>query len=238
MILIVCPFTREAQLDHVLGCWRRQTYQAALLLVGRERAAWADRAREAGAYVLVGHETIGSARSAGQDVARYLGAQWVVQWDDDNHYGPDYVRRIAAAAGPNVDVISYGLGFVRMGGELWWFPSGVPFFPGHSTAVRASVAPDFPPVSRGEDVAWSRAFAPPPERVRWLTPWGLVYNREGTGHAYDADDAEFLRTFQPGVRLGKEPDSFVDTPRELPSAPHVFATDDAVFASLERRLSP
>ena len=118
MTLIVCPFGRPERLEHVLGLWRRQTYQVDLLLVGRESGPWEEAARADGALTLTGRETIGEARTAGLHFARDLGADWVIQWDDDNYYGPRYVERILTAALPGVDLVCLGLGFVRIGRDF------------------------------------------------------------------------------------------------------------------------
>lgn len=220
-VLICCPLGRPQNRDRVLEMFRRQTLSSALRLVCKDDAP-----------------TIGEARNWGLRFARDTRIEWVVQWDDDNYYGPRYVERIMETVSlmPDLDVVSMGLGFVRDGSELWHFPKGVGFYPGHSTAVRVAAAHQFEHVSLGEDVRWSEVAAARGLRGAFVEPWGLVYDRTGDDHAYDADRTEFLRSFGPTVPLGRQPDSFVDTPHELPKGPLVSAKDDAVFGMLERKL--
>lgn len=219
--LICCPLGREENRDRVIAMRESQTILCDILFVTKKDAP-----------------TIGEARNHGIRHARIYGYEWVIQWDDDNYYGPEYVARILAplSSRPSLSAITMGLGFVRNGPELWYFPKGAGFLPGHSTAVRAGSAHMFEHVSRGEDVQWSEVAILRCLRVATVDPWGLVYDRTGDGHAYDADATEFLRSFGPAVPLGRQPDSYVDTPKELPSAPLVRARDEAVFAMMERKL--
>jgi len=235
-MLIVVPFNRPHRLDHVLSMWQRQTCRTELLLVANKLGDWAEKAADAGAHVLVGQASIGGAKNAGLDYARRQGAEWAVFWDDDNYYGSMYAREIQRAITPEVDVISQGIGFVRWDQDLYCFETPLKFCPGHCTAVRTSIAPEFPEVNLAEDVAWSRAL-PKEARVVHLPPWHSVYERTGEGHAYDASKAEFMRSFGPARQIGPVPDSFVDRPCDL--SPYQFFTvpDEAVFQSLERRLA-
>lgn len=182
--------------------------------------------------------TIGHARNMGIYYARKVNAEWIVQWDDDNYYGPGYVRGlIDHGEKADLEVVSAGLGFVRDGEELWHFPSAVGFYPGHSTAVRARSAHLFHPISLGEDVQWSLDA-----KRRWLRggfvePWGLVYDRTGDGHAYNACNTEFLRSFGPAIPLGKRRNEFVDMRVPLPTGPLVRASNEAVFRMIEKEIN-
>jgi hypothetical protein len=232
--VIVCPFNRPSRIDRLLAMWQKQVSQAPLVLVANKRGTWAQPAEEAGAVVLVGPPSIGGAKNKGLEYARKVGAEWTIFIDDDNYYGSFYVREIRRAATAEVDVVSLGIAFVRWGQDLYCFETPLKFCPGHCTAVRTCLAPNFPEVNFAEDIAWSKAL-PPDARTVHLPPWHAIYERTGEGHAYDASQAEFMRSFGPARQIGTVPDSFVDRPCDL-SSYSFTVSDEAVFQSLERRL--
>lgn len=224
-MIVIVPTSRAERIGDVLAQFAAQTYSHAELCVcpapGMARPAYFP-----GAW-LAGTSSIGAARNLGLAYARNRGHDWAVFWDDDNYYGPDYLAEIAREHA-DADVLSKGIAFVSHPSGLWLYASRLRFFPGHSTAVRVSEAADFPNQSGEEDMVWSRAMlACEGLRVKHLSPWGLVYNRAGSGHAYDASEVEFLRAHGPARPC--PPSLCVDLP-----AP-VVASDEAMFQALARR---
>ena len=217
-MMIVCPFGRPERIDAVLGQWSAQSLPASLALVGSAPGAWSEQAEEAGAAVEYA-DTIGEKRNLGLDVARERGEEWVTFWDDDDYHGPGQIEMIDRLTGES-DVVTAGIGFVRHAAGLYLYNSRAPeYFNGHSTAVRVSKAPRFPARSFGEEEAWSRDLRQAGARATLAPPWHLVYYRTGTGHAYPASDAVFMHVHGPAIRIGDEPDSFVDTPRAIDGKP-------------------
>lgn len=217
-MIIVCPFSRLERLEVVLEQWRSQTTRARLLLVGSEPGDWSQLAEQSGALVEYA-DTTGDKRNLGLDVARELGEEWAVFWDDDDYHGPGQLAAIEALM-PDSDVITAGIGFVRHAAGLYLYNSRAPsYFNGHSTAVRVSAAPRFPSRSFGEEEAWSRDLLASGARAALAPPWHLVYYRTGTGHAYPASDAVFMHVHGPAIRVGDVPDSFVDTPCVIEGKP-------------------
>jgi glycosyltransferase involved in cell wall biosynthesis len=231
--LIVCPFNRPHNLERVLNHWKRQLVSVPLVLVASQLGDWAARAEQAGATVLLGPPSIGGAKNVGLEHARAVGAEWVTFIDDDNYFGPMYLREVQRNAVEGVDVITQGIAFVRFGEDLWLFSAPLTFCAGHCTSVRVAIAPAFPEVSLGEDVGWSRELGS--ARVLHLGPWHSVYDRTGDGHAYDAPFAEFMRAFGPARYIGAVGDDFVDLPRSTSRFPIQTVSDEEVFEALEKR---
>lgn len=214
--MIVVPLGRPERENDVMAMWRAQTRRSELLLVR-------------------GTGSAGARRNEGLATARERGVEWVVFWDDDNYYGPRYLEDFERAA-PEADVISRGLGFVRNGPALWDFSARkLGFFPGHSTAVRVSIALDMPDCTGGEEIPWSRSLVALGARVTWLPPTCLVYDRSAGDHGYDSTWPEFLMAFGPGVNLGEQPDAYADEPGGEVGTVET-ATEDAIFRSLEARM--
>jgi len=234
-MLIVVPFNRPERLEHVLKIWRHQYTKAPLVLVANERGAWASRAEETGAVVLVGTPSIGGAKNRGLEHARSVGADWVLFLDDDNYWGPMLVREFVREATDDVEVMSQGIGFVRFDDGLYLFSTPLGFCPGHCTAVRTSLGVYFPELNLGEDVAWTKSL-PPNTRVRHLGPWHAIYNRTGIDHAYKVGKVEFLASFGDALEIGDVADDFVDLPRDVSklNLRRHTANDDEIFASLAR----
>lgn len=216
-MIVIVPTIRPEREQTVLAHWHAQTVPHTLLL-------------------LRGPGSAGLKRNKGLEVARTAGEEWAVFADDDNYYGPHYLEDFVEHM-PRADVISRGLGFVRNGPELWDFSDRrLGFFPGHSTAVRVAIAPDFPDATGGEEIPWSREItAAGLARVVWLRPDCLVYDRSPRPHAYDSTWPEFLRAFGPGVNLGAQPDTYADNPGGV-AGELAAASDEAIFQSLEARL--
>ncbi len=232
-MIVIVPTTRPLQALSVLTQWRAQTYTAAELCFC---PAPGMRLKCEGATVLRGTSTIGAARNAGLDYARAQGHEWAVFWDDDNYHGPDYLAEVAREMSGPWDVLSKGLAFVRHDSGLWKYECPLGFYPGHSTSVRVAAAERFPEWSLSEDVRWSQFMRAAGARAKHLPPWGLVYDRTSPwGHAYDAEEAEFLQAHGPARFVSASaPDTIVDTPRAVLAEP-TYARAEAVFESLERR---
>lgn len=218
-MMIVCPFKRADRIDAVLGQWRGQTLASSLVLIGSKHGSWCELADDAGATVEFA-DTIGDARNVGLDTARAVGEEWAVFWDDDDYHGPGQLEMIDRLSAHS-DVITAGIGFVRHAAGLYLYNSRAPeYFYGHSSAARVSVAPRFPSRSFGEEEAWSRDLIRAGARATLAPPWHLIYSRLGMGHAYPASDAIFMHVHGPAIRIGDEPDSFVDTPRVIDGVPY------------------
>jgi hypothetical protein len=232
---VIVPLGRPERLEHVLALWRAQTVRVPLVVAGKQAGPWVQRALDAGAGVVTNCLTIGDARNAGMLELDRFGEEWAIQWDDDNHYGPgnveDFMRHTRDA-----DVLTRGIGFVRWGAELFWFDRFPSYFPGHSTAVRLSIAPRFPRVSLGEELQWSRELELRGARVKRLGPWHMVYDRTRADHACRLGRIEMLEAYGGALPLGEQSDKFVETPRELElELERVVATEAQVFGVLERR---
>ncbi len=216
-MMVIIPFSRPHRERVVLEQWHAQTIPHTLL-------------------ILRGQGSAGAKRNLGMQIARDCGEEWVVFADDDNYYGPRYLEDFARVA-PTCDVATRGMGFVRSPEGLWEFPRPG-FFPGHSTGVRLSIAPDMPDATGGEEVGWSRKLRAAGARVAWLPPWGLVYDRTPRDHGYDASWAEFLRAAGPARGPFDVPDVDVNTPavwKRIETTPQVTASDESIFQSLEAR---
>jgi hypothetical protein len=235
-MIVLLPTNRPERLGHVLTQWRAQTYTRAELVVCPSPGMVRPADLPDGVAWLAGVGNIGDARNLGLAYARMRGHEWAVFWDDDNHYGADYLAEVARNQS-GVDVLSKGIAFVRHDSGLWKYERPLTFCPGHATATRVSAAADFPPWSLSEDVEWTRRMRARGAVVAQLPPWGLVYYRTGTGHAYDASEVEFLRAHGPARSLGDLPDAFADQPPAEPYSwpTQIAAQDGAVFLSLERR---
>lgn len=233
-MIIIVPISRPLQVMHVMTQWLSQTYSRAELCFCPAPGVL-DNPRIRGVTVLPPTSTIGDARNTGLAYAKAQGHEWAVFWDDDNYYGPGYIAEIAREQ-TDFEILSKGLAFVRHDSGLWLYSSRLGFFPGHSTAVRVSVAATFPSQSLAEDVEWSKRMLANGSRAKHLPPWSLVYTRTNPwGHAYDADETEFLRAHGPARFVSADaPDSIVDSPFLCESALE-YAKNENVFQSLERR---
>jgi hypothetical protein len=230
-ILVIVPIARPANADSVAKGFSNQTYKGAELAFAPSPGLRLDTPH----IVLPPTDNIGDARNVGLGFARVCGYDWAVFWDDDNYHGPDYLAEVVRHIEPGIDVLSKGIAFVRKDSGLWLYHSPLKFFPGHSTSVRVDAAESYPPWSLSEDVEWSKRMLAKGAKARHLPPWGLVYDRRGPeGHAYKADETEFLRGHGPAEHLGNTPNEYVNSPKVV-KAPTLSASDEAVFLSLERR---
>ncbi len=225
--LVVVPIARAENAERMIHAWAYQSRVSVLMFAPAPGVEIASSLRPT--------RTIGEARNAGIEYARRQGFEVVIFWDDDNHYGFEYVGEFVRAfdLDPGLAVAYKGLGFVRHDDGLWSYDDArTHFYPGHCSAVRVRDAVEFPAASYAEDVAWSRAMAGRPS-VR-LSPWHLVYDRRRpASHAYNAEREVFLRQHGPARFLGDLADERVDRPFRI-EAPWQRVSDDDIFAAMRR----
>jgi hypothetical protein len=234
-MIVVIPFSRPDRVDHVLATINR--------LQCGERTIVVENARALGAFprgpwtVARSAPSAGAARNEGLRLARKRGAPLVSFMDDDDYYGPGYLAE-AWAVPADVDATHKGIGFVRFNEGLYLFNACAHKYAclvANSLTVRTVAAPDFPEVSGGEEIAWTREFRAHGGRDSTLAPGLFIYDRRGDSHAYQCSKTLFLRTWGAARKLGKRPDTAVDTAIDVGSCPVArVPSDDAVFSDLQR----
>jgi len=228
-ILVAVPLGRSANTSRVASLWRVQTETSELLF------APAEGVNVSGGLTCRPTRTIGEARNAALEVARSNAFDLVIFWDDDDYYGPGYVRefREALEREPEATVLFKPLAFVRHDDGLWLYDeTKTQFFPGHSTAVRPSKALPFPAASLSEDVAWSRLMRG--EKSLRLSPWHLVYDRQFPWeHAYSVPREIFLRQHGPAKFVGEVANEVVNSPFSC-ETPWIHSKPEDVFLAMRR----
>ncbi len=238
MMMVVVPFSRREREGHVRATLKR--------LRCEERAVIVENGSAIGCFpngpwtVLTSSPSAGAARNQGLNCARDAGARWVTFLDDDDYYGPNYLlEREQECERDEADAFHKGIGLVRFEDGLYLFDNQKRYYCliSSSLTVRTSIAPDFPDLSGGEEIAWTRMLRERGGRERTLPPWGFVYNRQGMQHAYAATRVQMLRAYGPARRLGSVPDEAADMPLDvmgLPTEPK--PSDGEVFEDLRRLL--
>jgi glycosyltransferase involved in cell wall biosynthesis len=229
--LVAIPFSRPACAASVALTLARQTVHADAVVVENGPAL--------GAYpgaTIVSGPSAGAARNAAIDYARAGGYDWIVFLDDDDYYGPEYVRQcVALAASGSADAYHQGMAFVRFEDDrLFAFGGtalGYACVIANSLVLRVDGAPYFPEMSGGEEKAWTKSYR---GRITVAPPWHHIYNRTGS-NSWAATRVQMLYTYGPAYVIDRVPDEFVDAPRSLEAYPRAMPPgDERVFTDLER----
>lgn len=195
--------------ENVLANVRRQTVHELRLVAVRNGAGLdvdPDSLRQAGAVVTESAPGCAEYINAGlAEVRRRAKAgDLFLKVDSDDYYGPRYVERALAAAGPRVAVCQTSI-FVRLpDGELWsvTWPAGVEgsrHGPTLGCLVRDLL--DFPcsPCDWGEDGLWLRAMLASGVEFRAVPQGHFAYCRHANRrHAFPVADGS-LRHLWPGA---------------------------------------
>lgn len=229
--LVAIPFSRPGCAASVALALARQSVHADAVVIENGPAL--------GAYpgpAIVSGPSAGAARNAALAYARARAHDWIIFLDDDDYYGPEYVRQcVRLIESERADAYHQGMAFVRFeDGALFAFRGQALEYAcviANSLVLRVSGAPDFPEMSGGEEKAWTRAYG---GRIAIAPPWHHIYNRTGS-NSWTATRVQMLYTYGSAHVIGNAPDDFVDAPRALDAYPRAFApTDDRVFTDLER----
>jgi hypothetical protein len=132
--------------------------------------------------------------NAGLAYVRKKGAptDWFCKWDDDDYYGPDYVRTVVDGIERGADIVGRSAAWVRTETERLWFIEGLQNqwsndlgFHG-PTLASAIDCPNFPLVDEwGEDFAWLNEMAAAGRSKRWhSSAHDFCWMRQGTEHGH------------------------------------------------------
>jgi hypothetical protein len=242
--LVAVPFSRPELAAALVQTLAWQTLQCPVLVVANGAAKHCHGDLGFIADVLTSQPSAGAARNVAIEYARAHGTDWTIFLDDDDYYGPNYVAFCATViASGDYDAFHQGMGLVRFadeGGDVVLFDSRSHEYAclqGNSLCVRTAVAPEFPPITFGEELPFTVELRARGARLGTVAPWHHIYNRHA-GNAYVATRAQLTATYgSTGAarNLGHGPDSIADVPIDPRALPVEHPpSDEALFADLSR----
>lgn len=224
----IVPFHRPELSGHVASYLERQTLRPRwLVVVGNGAGRDGLRADDLARIAVLGIEPVaarcpiahpGHARNRGLDVARELGAEWIMCLDSDDHYGPGCLASLDVMADerrlvgkrPHRVIDDQGLFECKHPvpvGPSQWVGGAVQAYPAElATRIR------YPDIAAGEDVL----FCVMAEKLGWLVwdtgPEDFVYERRGPGHAWQKNARRYMGFFTPLVPLDRADFAWITDP--------------------------
>ena len=166
------------------------------------------------------------ARNAGLEYALRLEAEWLMQWDDDDHYLPTWIATVSHWAAPDriVGCLPYtlvddrGLFGVRytqqhQGGPVEWVGGATHSYPA-SIARRLR----YPEVPAGEDVLFCKLAAQLGIASYDIGPGHFVYERRGArdSHAWKKDARSHIALFNDVFTMPGTLENYLDSVGQVP----------------------
>ncbi len=250
MITVIAPHARSEFTENLLANFRRQrAVEAQLLVVENGAAVGAVSAEDATVICSDAHQA--DAMNAGLMWLRAHGGGPWARWDDDDHYGPDYLAGVAASlAGGGGGVVVSGMPF-----RFVMFDEGLHLFQGDGSGGYYGAASSDPCGSfnfTGGSLAASTAYVAPFERfrdddMRWCSamrkrgarfverePWGYCYDRTTRSAPRVIAGGSAVTRFSFGASLffGPQPMGAVDSPGIEPLCAKPEPSDEELVAEL------
>jgi len=226
---IVVPFSRPTRFGNVFANAWRQTFPCKLVIVANgdgRRSVTSDAD-----LLLTSDASPGAAKNEAIAAIRKRGGGFFVVMDDDDWYGAGYVAELARHA-HRANVVGKRRHLVQLsdGVHLFDEPGAnrpTDWVTGGCTAGWAEDAAEFQHVPCGEDAEWCRTMIAKGATMWATSVWNFVYERRGSGHAWEASDTTVRRAFGESVRFDQLP-----TPAFVP-APSDREVLDAMQAALK-----
>ena len=233
---VIVPFSRPAQSRHIADGLLCQTHRPSRVIIAGNGGGvvglemdQANRLAEAGIEVVMlqlPEANLCKARNAGLEYALRLEAEWLIQWDDDDHYLPGYLEAVSRWAaddrivGSRPHVVADDQGLFRVTfaggparGPAEWLNGGAQAYPA-SVARRLR----YPLTPYGEDIFFCLLAKQLRIQTYDVGPGHFVYDRRGsvTAHAWRQDARKHMAWFHHTEPMTETLEEYLARPENPP----------------------